>query len=68
MPGQSLETGQAAVTGGRGHGGVYAGAVAATAPAVCLKVRVPGGIEGLQGELSHSRLWVLGGLWVNPQD
>lgn len=48
---------------GRRAEGVYAGALGATAPAVYLKVRVAGGIEGLQGELSHSALgpwWSLG--------
>lgn len=40
------------------------GALVSTAPAVSLKVRVTGGIEGPQGEPSHSRLWVLGGLWA----
>lgn len=52
MPGQSLETGQSAVTGGWGHGGVYEGAVVAAAPAVCLKVRVTGGIEGRAGKVN----------------
>lgn len=39
-----------------------------TAPAVDLKVRVMGGIEGLQGEASCSQLWLFGGLWTNLHD
>lgn len=48
--------------------GVCAGALVSIAPLVSLKVRVMGGIEDLQGEPSHSLLWVPGGLWANPQD
>lgn len=43
--------------------GVCTGTLVSTAPAVSLKVRVMGGIEGTQGA-SHSQLWVLGGLWA----
>lgn len=65
MPGKGLETvgrlqWQEAM-------GVCTGALVSTAPAVSLKVRVMGDIEGPQGEPSHSGSLVVFGQ-ANPQE